>query len=81
MESRNGVLINMIEDENPHYLFSEFETELLLYLEDKVVNGIANNDELTMYENYKWFHEIDFDSDIARGLEREMQNIYENGYK
>jgi len=64
-----------------HNDFSELHSELLFYLEDKVLHGTATNEELITYERYKVFNQIDIDSDVCKNLIKEMQIIYESGYK
>lgn len=64
-----------------HNDFSELHSELLFYLEDKVLYGTATNEELITYESYKVFNQIDIDSDVCKNLIKEMQIIYESGYK
>mgnify|MGYP001256721200 CR=1 FL=1 len=61
--------------------FSELHTEILFYLEDKIIHNTATQDELIKYENYKYFGHIDVDSEVCQKLIEEMQNIYENGCK
>lgn len=60
--------------------FSEFKTEIVFYLEDKIMSGIASNEELKLYEDYKWFGKLDFEHEVCLQLDKEMQHIYDNGY-
>ena len=64
-----------------HNDFSELHSELLFYLEDKVLYDTATNEEIITYERYKVFNQIDIDSDVCKNLIKEMQIIYESGYK
>lgn len=61
--------------------FSEIHSELLFYLEEKVLDNSATYDELITYEDYKLFNKIDLESKICKKLLVEMQEIYMKGYK
>lgn len=61
--------------------FSEEHTELIFYLEDEVLNNTATNDEIIMYENYKWFNTFDIDSEEYRKTIEKMSGFYMKGYK
>lgn len=60
--------------------FSEIHSELLFYLEDKVVHNVATEEELVLYEEYKKYKYVDIDSEICQTLIEEMQSNYKNGY-
>lgn len=61
--------------------FSEIHSELLFYLEEKVLDNSATYDELITYEDYKLFNKIDLESKICKKMLVEMQEIYMKGYK
>lgn len=68
-------------DNDDETVFSELHTELICYLEYKVRYGLANNDELILYEDFKLFDCFDVGSDICEQLIQEMQTIYNNGVR
>ncbi len=61
--------------------FSEEHNELLSYLEYEVLNNTATNSEITIYENYKWFHTFDIESDEYIEVINKMSGLYMDGYK
>lgn len=54
------------------------ESEVVGYLEEKCVSGLATRNELEMYENYKWEGKLDKKNyrGVYRKLLREMKKEY-----
>lgn len=72
--------LGLEEETNDLREFSELHNELIFYLEDKILNGLATSEELKLYENYKYFDELDIDCEVCQNLIKEMETVYQSGF-
>jgi hypothetical protein len=52
------------------------KSEVIAYLEDKILSNMATEDELEMYQDYKWNNTIDKTNYTYKKLIREMRKLY-----
>jgi competence protein ComGF len=52
------------------------KSEVLAYLEDKILSNMATEDELEMYQDYKWDRKLNKNNYTYKKLIREMREWY-----
>lgn len=51
-------------------------SEVVSFLEEKIIDGVANEDEMEMYEDYKWYGRFNKDTYAWKRLLQEMRRIH-----
>jgi hypothetical protein len=52
------------------------KSEVISFLEYKLQENLASEDEIEMYENYKWFGKLNKNNYTYRSLLKEMNDEY-----
>lgn len=55
------------------------KSEVIAYLEEKIISDIATPEESELYEDYHWYGKLNKNKTLKKVI-REMRDIYENGY-
>lgn len=54
--------------------------EVIAYLEEKILGEVASDEELELYQDYKWFGKLNKNTYTWKNLIKEMRDVSENGY-